>query len=330
MSNHIFLLVVLVSLSDALHIQKLKVNNTLYSEMTQKMLSVNENAQEQLAIAAPGEILPQGTYSECPGDAEVLSHCSFGSYESCAGGGSSIPVIFQQSWNMEGEVDIFGNPQTVLTYLRCGWTGGADDGMCDPMDTSDSLNFCFMRITPEIPAPGTSPSGSPSTSPEASITPSRSDTPSISVTPMPSTSATTPSLSSSMSATSSPSPSMSFGSSQSSSSAPSMTARNPNFCWDSAVEGYNLVPVIVRDIPEMLAHSGREFEYDLDGFWCDPEQATLSYHAVGNLPEGFTIDGSMMKGIFETPGSYQVQVYAMDDNPAQIPAPATTFWIHVI
>lgn len=122
----------------------------------------------------------------------------------------------------------------------------------------------------------------------------------------------------------------------SSSKAPSSTktaARSPSMsdpwaiCYNSAVNGYNLKPVKIGDVPSFSGPVGSTYSIDLSQYFCDPERMSLTYTVEGNIPQGLSVTGSTFGGTLTTPGHYQISAYAEDES--MNPGVSITWWIDV-
>jgi len=87
---------------------------------------------------------------------------------------------------------------------------------------------------------------------------------------------------------------------------------------------FNVIPVNVNDAPELKVNIVREYlkvnesyEVNLNDYVNDPDKDNLTFQATG-LPDGYTLEGSYIRGSTSKKGNYTLSIIANDGNDGEL------------
>jgi len=84
----------------------------------------------------------------------------------------------------------------------------------------------------------------------------------------------------------------------------------------------------MRNIESVTLNVGDAYRLDLSHYFCDPERDEITYLLEGNIPDGLSLDDSVVSGTVTSPGYYRLQAWAIDGEHHP-PSPANYFSITV-
>lgn len=207
---------------------------------------------------------------------------------------------------------------TITPTSTPSYTSHPSTSISPTTSVTRSFTSSLSVTSSKTPTVSDTPSKTPAASTSASKTPTRSISKSA---------AGSPSVTSSTSRSSTNTASISISASAAPSASNTEWAEKCYALYNEA-NSYNIGPMKMRDIESVTLTVGDAYRIDLSHYFCDPERDDLTYSVEGYVPDGLSLDGSVLSGTVTTAGHYILQAWAID-GAHHPPSPANHFSITV-